>query len=125
MDYLSETFGLFVFAASALTMVWMVYSKYCDWQNHRKSAERNLKFVNVENFFVEAFKGDFPGKRKDMIVKKEGKAFCFSMFFKFCVLLADPELVGLVLSSQFTNFTNRRVCCFRANMFYFIKMIIF
>lgn len=108
MDYLSGTFGLFVFAASALTMVWMVYSKYCDWQNHRKSAERNLKFVNVENFFVEAFKGDFPGKRKDMIVKKEGKAFCFSMFFKFCVLLADPELVGLVLSSQFTNFTNRR-----------------
>lgn len=125
MDYLFGTLATrLLLGVSTLTVAWLAYNKYCDWQNKRKAAERNLKFVNVENFFVEAFKGDFPGKRKDITVRREGKAFCFNMFFKFCISLADPELIGQVLSSEFTSFTNRRVCVFTVNYVFNIILLI-
>ena len=49
---------------------------------------------------------------KDMtkeMIEKEGKVFGCNLLNSFTIFIAEPELIGLVLSKDFTSFPNRRV----------------
>ena len=85
------------------------------WCRHPESAtirafsERNLKYVSLGNFLTATIRKERIELTKSKAINKEGPVFGFTMMNKYTIMIADAEMAGIVLSKQFTNFTNRRV----------------
>lgn len=75
----------------------------------KQAAIRNVKLVNFPNILkIMITKQRFELIKND-VIKKEGKVLGCQMLGKFTIVIADPELVGLVLSKEFSSFPDRRV----------------
>lgn len=72
-------------------------------------AKRNVRFIAQPNAFFQILKKE----RSEFIrleqVKKEGKVFGFYFIGSPTILVTEPEIAQLVMSKEFTNFSNRRV----------------
>ncbi len=90
------------------TLLW-VWLKWKDAQLRRQFRDRNIQFVDFPNLISQSFsKKHFEQEEYDR-VKKYGKIFATKIFGQPTIFVADPELIQLILSKDFTSFTNRRV----------------
>jgi len=108
MLYSLNTYSIFL-AASVLTALFWLYTRWSDFRCRQAFAQRNLKYVNLGNLFVDIVLRRRVELKKDALIKGEGKLWGFSMLGRYTVLVAEPELIQQVMSKEFTNFTNRRV----------------
>lgn len=98
------------------TLLW-VWLKWKDAQLRRQFRDRNIQFVDFPNLISQSFsKKHFEQEEYDR-VKKYGKIFATKIFGQPTIFVADPELIQLILSKDFTSFTNRRVSFFGLSFF--------
>lgn len=70
-----------------------------------------MRFIPQRNSVLSVMLKERTELTRHEILKREGvKAFGFYLFNVPTILVADPDIAGQVLSKEFTNFTNRRVC---------------
>ena len=70
---------------------------------------RGIKYVPIGNNLLAAV---LKRRQEDEIreaVKQHGPVFGFSFQGTLAVMVAEPELLQIVLSKEFTNFVNRQV----------------
>lgn len=95
----------------AFALLFFCFFFWIDQRNKQEYERRNLKFVKVANLFFATLTKRRVEIAKDEAIKREGKVFGFNMLGAYTVLIAVPELIQEILHKDFTNFTNRRVCC--------------
>lgn len=88
--------------------------------NYRKQCKlRNLKFVNFPNVMWYALLGKRVETIKSDYLCSQGNVFGFEMFNQLTVMLAEPELIQLVLNKEFASFVNRRVSLLQFAKFFY------
>lgn len=85
------------------------YLFWRDEQARKAFAKRNVKFVKVINLFYAWLFKTKVELVKDEVIRKEGNVFGFNMLGTPTILIADLEIIQLVMNKEFTNFINRRV----------------
>lgn len=94
-----------VFVISAL----FAYSYYADRKHSNELALRNVVYAKQPGLVQALFKRDRAELKRDEEIRKYGKVFGFYLLGSYNISIAEPELIQLVMSKEFTNFTNRRV----------------
>lgn len=102
---------LYLLAASILlTLLWFAYSIWNDFCSKKEFQKRNVKYVKVANLFYAMISNVRVELVKENLIQREGNVFGFNMLGKRTILVAEPEIIQLVLSKEFANFVNHRVC---------------
>ena len=87
---------------------YLVVSTIRDRQLTREYAARGLKRVPM-NMLWNTFR-QIPFEQSAYeLVRREGRIYVDKSFNTTTIVCAEPDLIQLILSKEFTNFTNRRV----------------
>ena len=90
------------------TIFWFLY-RYLETNNLKKFKERNVDYVNYPNQLLTMFQRKHFHLKEKRAIEKHGSVFGSNMFFDKTIIVTEPELLQIVFSKEFTNFTNRRV----------------
>ena len=74
-----------------------------------EAKKRNVPYHGMHNMFWYMFIGQRVELIEKQFVQSFGFKFGFNLFGKFTIMLSEPELLQLVFSKEFTNFSDRRV----------------
>ena len=85
-----------------------------------KFKEYNLKYVSIPNLVWVQLKGQRLEKIELQKIKENGTVFGASIFMTPAFVVAEPELIQIILSKEFTNFTDRRVSNFCFSLFSYL-----
>ena len=101
--------NIFIVTLIGIVSYYIIKSKRANSKIRQEYVQQNIAYANMPNFFISMIKK----KRQDLIehelVLKNGKVFGVNLMSFKTIYIAEPELIQLVLSKEFTSFTNRRV----------------
>lgn len=78
-------------------------------RKQRQFKQRNIKYVKIPNALWSILRGKRLELLKHDFIQREGTIFGFDLFNKLTIMVAEPEVIQLVLNKEFSNFVNRRV----------------
>ena len=115
--------GIFFLTAIILILA----SIYLYGQHRSKLAIANLQSRNIpigeQPYFLSAL---WNKTRIELVLQKNiqkiGKVYGFEMFGGINLTIAEPELIQLIMSKEFTNFPSRRVRIFSKIQNHFLKL---
>ena len=84
------------------------YIKRKEESIRNKFTSQQIKYVKTPNILIQAYKGLRAELYEYEQVKKWGKVFGTRFLGSPTIFLCEPELIQLIMSKEFTNFTNRR-----------------
>ena len=102
----------------SLLGIWFYYR--IEKKLQTKFREYNLKYVSYPNLIWLQMTGQFLEKIELRKVKENGTVFGASVFMTPAFVVAEPELIQIILSKEFTNFTDRRVSIFCFSSFSYL-----
>ena len=106
---------LIMFGIFLLTVIILTFSSIFLYLRHRsKMAILNLQSRNIPvgkqpSFFSALWNNIRIELISQENIKKIGKVYGWEMFGGINLTIAEPELIQLIMSKEFTNFPNRRV----------------
>ena len=71
--------------------------------------ERGIKYISIPNLLWTMFRGKRMEEVEHKIILENGTVFGTTIFMSPAFVVAEPELLQIILSKEFTNFTDRRV----------------
>lgn len=109
MDVTQVTSLTLLTLSLAATIFWFLY-RLLENINIKSFKERNVKYVNFPSQFLSQLRKKVFHLIEKQEIDKHGTVFGFNLFFNKTIMVAEPELLQIVLNKEFTNFPNRRVC---------------
>lgn len=106
--------------AFLLTAIWY-FLRQSEESSISQFAKQNVRYIAQPNAFFQTLKKERLEVARHEIIKKEGKIFGFNFLGSTTIVAAEPEIAQLVLSKEFTSFTNRRVS-FQLSFFAVFKL---
>lgn len=101
---------LLVLIALIATCLWY-YFRWAEERNRVEYARRKVKYLPQRNAFLQVITKERIEETLYQQFKREGNVFGFNFLGRYTICVNEPEIAQLVLSKEFTNFTNRRVIC--------------
>ena len=99
-----------IIAAIVIILAFIYYRKKRKDENIRKKfASQQIQYVVTPNFLVQVAKEVRTELYEHDQVQKYGKVYGTVLLSSPTIFLCEPELIQLIMSKEFTNFTNRRV----------------
>lgn len=77
----------------------------------KEFAKRKLKFVRVPSQIWSVITKKRFEYLEQKLLNENNKLYGCCNFLNKTITTIEPELVQIVFNKEFTNFTNRRVCC--------------
>lgn len=113
---------ILILTAAVVILITAVYLYFKQkWAGLRKDLEqRNIPYATMPSLFSVFFLKKRIERIQEEKVRENGKIFGFIQMNIINIILAEPELIQLVLSKEFTNFPNRRASIFFWIIFIFI-----
>ena len=109
MAFITTAFTYLIIFITTIIVAIRLWFKYNEFKLKKQYACQHLKYVKVPNTMVQAYWGRRPELIELEAVQKNGKVFGTDLFGTKTIFVADPDLVGVILSKEFFNFTNKRV----------------
>lgn len=82
-------------------------------------SRRNVLYIKQPNAFFQAVRRERTDlENRNEQIKQVGRIFGFKNLGSIIICVADPEIAQIVLSSEFTNFTNRRILSLGDDLFF-------
>ncbi|KAJ6223145.1 hypothetical protein RDWZM_001690 [Blomia tropicalis] len=98
-----------IIAAIVIILAFIYYRKKRKDENIRKKfASQQIQYVVTPNFLVQVAKEVRTELYEYDQVQKYGKVYGTVLLSSPTIFLCEPELIQLIMSKEFTNFTNRR-----------------
>ena len=99
-----------IIAAIVIILAFIYYRKKRKDENIRKKfASQQIQYAETPNFLVQVAKEVRTELYEYDQVQKYGNVYGTVLFSSPTIFLCEPELIQLIMSKEFTNFTNRRV----------------
>ena len=100
------------YATVALIVGTLVYLfiRRSNAKNAEEARKRFLDFHGMRNPFLSTFMGKPAEVLELEYDRKYGPTFATHVFNAFTIMSTEPEFIQKVLSTEFTNFMDRRVC---------------
>lgn len=90
------------------TIAWYFLNR-SEENNREEYARRNVKYLPQRNAFLQMVFKERLEEAKHEFFKQGHRIFGYNFLNAYTISAAEPELAQVVLSKEFTNFTNRRV----------------
>lgn len=103
--------ALLIIATAVIGAVIYYLIQWSTQRSHEAFKDRGIPYIPLPNVLTIMIRKARTELIKDEIIKREKvKAFGFIVLKTKTIVVADPDITGQVLSKEFTNFINRRVC---------------
>lgn len=92
-----------------LLPLYLLVSQLIQAKNKQNAQLRNVDFRPMKHEMWLMLSGSHFELEEQKHIQKYGSIFAYNLFQTITIMVAEPELVQLVLSKEFTNFIDRRV----------------
>lgn len=100
---------LVILGLLTLLPLYLLVSRRIQAKNNQNARLRNVEYRPMAHEMWQMLSGSRVELEEQKHLQKYGPIFAYKLFGSLTIMVAEPEIVQLVLSKEFTSFINRRV----------------